>query len=48
MLLLDAFGVFLAVTLACAVWGPDVLRWIAAQLGIHAPANNARRRFGFD
>jgi hypothetical protein len=32
MLILDAFGLALAVTLAFAVWGPDIWRWIAARL----------------
>ncbi|HVZ68139.1 MAG TPA: hypothetical protein VG891_01660 [Rhizomicrobium sp.] len=48
MLLLDAFGLALAAALACAVWGPDVWRWAAAQLGIRATDHNSRRGFGFD
>jgi len=36
MLELFAFGLFLAVALAFAVWGPDVWRWITAQLGPRA------------
>ncbi len=48
MLLLDAFGIFLAVTLAFAVWGPDVWRWIATHLGMRAPLDERREHFGFD
>jgi hypothetical protein len=49
MLLLDAFGLLLAATLAFAVWGPDIWRWIASQLGIRPPAEGgAGSRFGLD
>ncbi len=48
MLLLDAFGVFLAVALAFAVWGPDMWRWIANQLGLRTPLNGRRERLHFD
>ncbi len=47
-LLLDAFGLVLAAALACAVWGPDVYRWIAVQLGIRQPEDDRSRGFGFD
>lgn len=48
MLLLDAFGVFLAVTLAFAVWGPDMWRWIATHLGMRVPPEEQRGHVGFD
>ena len=48
MLLLDAFGVFLAVALAFAVWGPDMWRWTANQLGLRTQINNRRERLHFD
>jgi hypothetical protein len=48
MLLLDAFGVFLAATLALAVWGPDMWKWVVTHLGLRAPAAEHRQRFGFD
>lgn len=48
MLLLDAFGVFLAVALAFAVWGPDMWRWLTRQLGLRAPSAERREHFGFD
>lgn len=48
MLLLDAFGFALAAALACAVWGPDVWRWIASHLGLREPSNDTPSGFGFD
>ena len=33
MLMLDLFGLALAVALAAAVWGRDVCRWIGVLLG---------------
>lgn len=47
-LLIDAFGFALAAALACAVWGPDVYRWIAHHLGIRPPEEDKSRSFGFD
>jgi hypothetical protein len=47
-LLLDAFGLLLAVTLAFAVWGPDIWRWIAVHLGIRPPAESRQSHFGLD
>jgi hypothetical protein len=48
MIVLDTFGLALAATLAFAVWGPDMWRWIASHLGNRPPENHNRRRFGFD
>lgn len=47
-LLIDAFGLFLAVTLAFAVWGPDVYRWIAYRLGIRPPVERSPSHFGLE
>lgn len=47
-LLLDAFGLVLAAALSCAVWGPDIYRWIALQLGIRLPEERSHSHFGLD
>lgn len=48
MLLLDAFGLFFAAALACAVWGPDVWRWMASRLGLSSKQKNGGEEFGVD
>jgi hypothetical protein len=47
-LLIDAFGLLLAIALAFAVWGPDMYRWIAHHLGIRPPAERGHGHFGLD
>lgn len=47
-LLLDAFGLALAAALSCAVWGPDIYRWVAGHLGIRPPEERSHGHFRLD